>query len=131
MGVLLWEAYCSSCSYTLVGDPYATETGLAQDVRFEALNLESVMASVDTLAKELFLQGIESAGDISAIYDSDGNYREDYIRDTLLAAAQKALEDNSQMTETELTLQLTHQDGQWLVNADQALLRVICGGITG
>ena len=89
------------------------------------------MASVDTLAKELFLQGIESAGDISAIYDSDGNYREDYIRDTLLAAAQKALEDNSQMTETELTLQLTHQDGQWLVNADQALLRVICGGITG
>ena len=131
VGVLLWEAYCSSSSFTLVGDPYATETGLAQDVRFEALNLESVMASVDTLAKELFLQGIESAGDISAIYDSDGNYREDYIRDTLLAAAQRALEDNSEMTETELTLQLTHQDGQWLVNADQALLRVICGGITG
>lgn len=131
VGVLLWDAYTSSSSYTLVGGLYATETGLAQDVRFEALDLDAVMKSMDTLAKELFTAGIESAEDTSAIYDKGGNYREDFIQDTLLSAARQALADNSQMTETELTLQLTHQDGQWLVTADQALLRIICGGITG
>lgn len=131
VGVLLWDAYCSSCSYTLEGSLYAAEMGLAQDVRVKAMDLEAVMASIDTLAKELFTQRIDSAEDISAVYDKEGNYREDFIQDTLLAAAQKALEDNSPMTETVLTLQLAHQDGQWLVIADQALLRFICGGITG
>lgn len=131
VGVLLWDAYTSSSSYTLIGGLYATETGLAQDVRFEALDLDAVMKSMDTLAKELFTAGIESAEDTSAVYDKEGNYREDFIQDTLLSAARQALADNSQMTETELTLQLTHQDGQWLVTADQALLRIICGGITG
>ena len=131
VGVLLWNAYCTGSSYTLVGTPYATETGLAQDVRFTALDLAAVMQSMDSLAKELFTEGIDSAQDPSAIYDSEGNYRDDFIQNTLLAAARKALEENSRMTETELTLQLTHQDGQWLVTADQALLRIICGGITG
>ena len=131
VGVLLWDAYTSSSSYTLVGGLYATETGLAQDVRFEALELDSVMQSMDTLAKELFTAGMETAEDTSSIYDKDGNYREDFIQDTLLSAARQALADNSQMSETELTLQLTHQNGQWVVTADQALLRIICGGITG
>ena len=131
VGVLLWDAYTSSSSYTLIGGLYATETGLAQDVRFEALDLDAVMKSMDTLAKELFTAGIESAEDTSSVYDKEGNYREDFIQDTLLSAARQALADNSQMTETELTLQLNRQDGQWLVTADQALLRIICGGITG
>ena len=85
---------------------------------------------LDTLAKELFTAGMETAEDTSSIYDKDGNYREDFIQDTLLSAARQALADNSQMSETELTLQLTHQNGQWVVTADQALLRIICGGIT-
>lgn len=131
VGVLIWDAYTSSSSYTLIGGLYATETGLAQDVRFEALDLDAVMKSMDTLAKELFTAGIESAEDTSSVYDKEGNYREDFIQDTLLSAARQALADNSQMTETELTLQLNRQDGQWLVTADQALLRIICGGITG
>lgn len=131
VGVLLWDAYCSSSSYALVGSPYATETGLAQDVRFEAMDLETVMASMDTLAKELFTDSIASAQDLSSIYDKEGNYREDFVQDTLMSAAQQALSGNPQMTETELTLFLTYQNGQWLVTADPSLLRIICGGITG
>ena len=131
VGVLLWDAYTSSSSYTLVGELYATETGLAQDVRFRALDLDAVMKSMDTLSKELFTSGIESAEDPSAVYDREGNYRDDFIQNTLLSAARQALADDSHMTETELTLHLTHQDGQWLVIADQALLQIICGGVTG
>lgn len=131
VGVLLWDAYTASCSYTLEGSLYATETGLAQDVRFEALDLEAVLESMNVLAKDIFTAGIESAEDTSAIYDKDGNYREDFINDALLAAARQALQEHSHTVETELTLQLSRQDGQWLVTADQALLRVICGGIAG
>lgn len=131
VGVLLWDAYTAGSSYTLVGEPYATETGLAQKVRFMAPDLDAVMKSMDGLAKELFMAGMESAEDVSAIYDKDGNYREDNIQETLLSAARQALAENSGKTETELTLSFTLQNGKWLVTADQALLRIICGGITG
>lgn len=131
VGVLLWDAYTASCSYTLEGSLYPTETGLAQDVHFEALDLEAVLESMNVLAKEIFTARMESAEDTSAIYDKEGNYREDFINDALLAAARQALEEHSRTVETELTLQLSRQDGQWLVTADQALLRVICGGIAG
>ena len=131
VGVLLWEAYQDSLSYTFGGTCYATDSGLAREVTVEAMDLPSVMNAIGPLATEYFQTKLDSAEDSSVMYDSDGNYREEFIREALMHAAQTALAENNKMTKTTLTLQLSYQNGRWFVVADQALLRIIGGGITG
>ena len=131
VGRLLWDAYMDSITYTLVGECYATEAGLAQDVHIEALDIASVMNSAGPLAQELFRLHRENSEDLSQIYDDEGNYREDFIQQTLMEATEQALAENSAVVSTELTLQLTLREGRWVISPDQALIRVICGGIAG
>lgn len=131
VGVLLWDAYIASASYSLEDAPYATETGLAQTVHFEALDLAAVLEYTGPLAQELLQTRRDNATDLSAIYDADGNYREDFVQQILLDAVAQALRENSGTVSSVLTLQLTFQNGKWLVTPDQALLRIICGGING
>lgn len=131
VGILLWNAYIASASYTLVEEPYATETGLAQTVRFDALDLAAILEAAGPLAQELFQTRRDNAEDLSAIYDSDGNYRDDFVQQVLLDATEQALRENSETIPTYLTLQLTFRDGNWLITPDQALLQVICGGVKG
>jgi len=131
VGHLLWDAYMDSITYTLVGECYATEAGLAQDVHIEALDIAAVMDSAGPLAQELFRLHRENSEDLSQIYDDEGNYREDFIQQTLMEATVQALAENSAVVRTELTLQLTLREGRWVISPDQALIRVICGGIAG
>ena len=131
VGVLIWDAFVDSTSYELVGECFVTEMGLAQNVRFSGLELESVTEKAGGYAQTLLQQRVEEATDPDQLYDEKNNYREDLVMEVLYEAVQQALRQDARYTEQELTLNLIYKQGQWWVMPDQALLSAISGGIAG
>lgn len=131
VGDLLWDAYLNSVSYELVGQCYATETGLSQQVRFRSLDISSVTNDLSPVAREILLSKLEDTRDSSQIYDENQNYREDLIANVLSTAAQQVLSSNPKYKENTFVLQLIQHQGEWLVIPDATFLSVISGGITG
>lgn len=124
----IWDAFISSLRFELVGDTYATESGVAQDVRFESLNIPSVTGGLKELAPEMLIERAENAEDMSEIYTDNREYRDDFTAVLLHDAAAQAIAAGMN-TQQELTLNLIYEDGQWWVLPDQALLNAISGGI--
>lgn len=131
VGGLLWDAFVHSTSYTLVGDCYATDSGVAQDVIFSCLDLSSVTATLGERAQLLLVERVEEAEDADAVYDENGDYREDFVMTVLQDVTKDALIEDAEYIQKELTVNLVYKQGQWWVVADQALLSAISGGVTG
>ena len=129
VGQLLWDAYRESCSYQSVGELYATETGLAQDISFEALNLEAVLADAKERWTRLFTAQADAAEDSNALYDENGEFKNELIQQTLLEAVRQALAQSTARTHTSLTLQLVYSDSRWQVKPTGELLNAIGGGV--
>lgn len=126
---LLWEAYQGSCAFQESGGLYVTETGLAQDVQFESLDLAAVLADTKLLWPQLLTSYVEAADSNSEIYDENGEFTDKIIQQTLLEAARQALTQEHAAVRTDLTLQLVYKNGHWQVKPTDALLNII-GGIT-
>ena len=127
---LLWEAYQGSCTFQENGSLYVTETGLAQDVQFESLDLAAVLADTKLLWPQLLTSYVEAAdSDSNRIYDENGEFTSEIIQQTLLEAARQALTQEHAAVRTDLTLQLVYKNGHWQVKPTDALLNII-GGIT-
>jgi hypothetical protein len=128
-GILIWQAFASSLSYEFTGDCYATDSGLARDVVFTYLDMDSVTENLGQRSRLLLEQRIAEAEDVSEIYDENNEYREDFVMGVLRDAVVDALEEDGKTMTVELTVNLSYQDGKWWVVADEALLDAISGGI--
>ena len=129
VGVLIWEALVDSMRYELVGDCYATEDGLAQDVTMTYMDINSVTATLKDRSQALLEQRVDEAERLDEVYDENLQYREDFVMDVLYDAAAAALKEDAQMVTTELTLKMTYQGEKWWIIADRELLDAISGGI--
>ena len=129
VGVLIWEAFCDSMRYELVGECYATEDGLAQNVVFSCIDITSVTETLKDRSQDLLEQRVEEAEDLEEVYDEDLQYREDFVMDVLYDAAVAALKEDAQTITAELTVNMAYQNGQWWIIGDKALLDAISGGI--
>lgn len=129
VGVLLWNAYTGSLSYSVVGDCYATDNGLAQKVTLTGLDITSVTAVLRDRSQVLLEQRVKDAEDASEIYDENNEYREDFVMAVLYDAAVEALEQDAQEMTVEFTVNLVYENDQWLVVSDNELLDAISGGI--
>lgn len=129
VGVLIWEALCDSMQYELVGECYATEDGLAQNVVFSCIDVTSVTATLKDRSQTLLEQRVEEAEDLEEVYDEDLQYREDFVMDVLYDAATATLKEDAQTITAELTVNMAYQNGQWWIIADKALLDAISGGV--
>lgn len=129
VGVLIWEAFEGSISFELLGDCYTTDQGLAQDIAVTCLDVTSVTEKLKERSQTLLKQRMEAASDVSEIYDENNEYREDFVMDVLHDAVLDALEEDAREMTVELTVNLSYQDGNWWVIADEALLNAISGGI--
>lgn len=129
VGVLIWEAFCDSMSYELVGECHATADGLTQNVTLTCMDVTSVTAVLKDRSQALLEQRVDEAEDLEEVYDEDLQYREDFVMSVLYDAAVAALEEDATTITTELTLNLTYQDGKWWIIADRQLLDAISGGI--
>ena len=129
VGELIWQAFQESQSYELVGQCYATDSGVAQDVKLTCLNMSSITESLRVRSRILLEQRVEQAEDPSEVYDDHYEYREDVVMDVLCDAAVQALENDATSMTMELTMNLVHENGQWWVVLDSALLEAISGGV--
>lgn len=131
VGVILWDAFRESLAYELTGECYATDSGIAQDVIITCLDFDSVTASLRDRAQTLLTERVEASEDADAIYDENGNYREDLVMEVLRDVTLDTLEEDAKSKEQTLTVNLVYKKGQWWVVPDQALLSAISGGIAG
>lgn len=130
VGTVIWDAFLGSLSYEFAGEPYAADSGLAWDVRIDALDISAVTDSMEGHFRTLLEQRVAEAENMSDIYDEAYNYREDLVTELLCQAAELAIED-AETVSREVTLKLVCQDGQWWVSPEGALLQAISGGIIG
>ena len=81
-------------------------------------------------AHALLTQRVETAEDMSELYDEENNFRQDLVDAIVLEAVDQAIRENGQTASFDVTLSLIQRDGQWWVVPDQALLQAISGGLT-
>lgn len=129
VGVLIWEALCDSMSYELVGECYATEEGLAQNLTVSYMDITSVTATLKQRSEALLEQRVAEAEDPYDVYDENLQYREDVVMEVLYAAAEDALAEDATTTTVDLTVNMVYQNEIWWIIADTNLLDAISGGI--
>ena len=120
---LLWDSF----TYQLDGSLYASGNGIAQDVTVQFLDISSVTSDLNERAQALLAQRIQEASSPSEIYDEDNEYREDVVMEILAEAIDEIMSQRARSTTISLTIRLANQDGQWLIQADDALLNAISG----
>lgn len=126
---LIWQALLGSMSYELVGQCYPTDSGIAQDIRFTCLDLNSVTATLKARSQALLQQRIDAAEDVSEVYDENNNYREDVVMEALLEATREALAQDAEYTTVQITVNLVYDQDRWQIIPDDTLLQTISGGI--
>lgn len=131
VGQVLWDAFVGSLSYEFMDEYYATDSGLARDIRITGLDMSSVTASLRERAQALLKERVENATDVSQIYDENNEYREDFAMEVLCDAMEQAMAEDARYISWDVTLNLVYRDGQWWIMPDDALLEAISGGIVG
>lgn len=131
VGVLLWDAYQDSLEYVPVGEPFATDSGVAQRFTVRYLDLSSVTATLRERSQALLEERVAQAEDTSEVYDENNEYREDVVMDVLYDAAVAALAEDARYVEVTFTMKLVYRDGRWLAVADDELLNAISGSLAG
>ena len=131
VGQMLWDAFTESFAYELTGGCYPTANGVALNVAVTSLDISSVGDTLASRMEAMLTELLEAEGDISEIYDKNGDFQEELIQELLTAAFQDALGEDAQISTQEIPLNLTYQDGRWWIVLDQALLQAISGGVAG
>ena len=126
---LIWDAFVESVSYELVGDLYATDSGVAQNIKVTTLDMGSVTANLKERSEELLEQRVADADDPDVVYDENNEYREDFVMQVLYDAAVEALKADAKMMEHEVTINMIYENGAWLIVPDSSLLNAISGGV--
>lgn len=129
VGQLFWQALTASYTYELQEEFHATDSGVSVNATIHALDLDSVTVNLRQRAQALLEERIAQAKDPSEIYDSNNEYREDFVLGALYDAALAALEEDAATVSWDVTLNLIYQDGQWWIMPDEALLQAISGGV--
>ena len=130
VAAMIWDAYVGNLDYALAGDLYATDTGLAQDVKLIHMELDTATAQLGRRARELLKEAVASAEDVSQLYDENNEYREELVADILRAAVRQALEEDVRYTYQVFPVHLTYEDRQWRVAADKVFWNTVSGGVS-
>jgi len=128
-GVMIWDAFVESYAYELVGESYATDSGIAQNIRVSYLDIGSVTENLRNRSQTLLEERVAQAEDVDQIYDEKNDYKEEFVMAVLNDAVKDALKEDAQMTGMEFTLNLVYRNGEWVVVSDSALMAAISGGI--
>lgn len=128
-GIMIWEAFVESYRYEMIGESFATDSGIAQKVQVTYLDISSVTKNLKERSQLLLEERVGQAENVDDIYDENNNYREDFVMDVLHDAVVDALAEDAEMTGADFTINLVYRDGQWLVVSDSALMAAISGEI--
>ncbi len=128
-GIMIWDVFVESYSYEMVGDSFATDSGIAQKVKVSYLDIGSVTANLRQRSQTLLEERVAQAEDMDEIYDENNDYKESFVMAVLQDAVKDALKEDAKMTGAEFTLNLVYREGNWMVVPDSALMSAVSGGI--
>ena len=131
VGQLIWDAFVESISCEFSGDFYVTDSGLARDMTLTALDFSSVTQPLKERSQLLLEKRVQSAENMSDVYDENNNYREDVVMDILYEATTRSLAEDAKVITRDVTLNLVYYRDQWWVKPDQSLIAAISGGTAG
>jgi len=131
VGKLIWDAFLDSIDYEFAGEFYATDVGFARNVTITTLELTSVTETLKERSQELLEKRVETAEDVSQVYDENNDYREDFVMDVLFDAVYQSLEEDARYRSWDVTLNLVYHQDQWWIRPDQTLIAAISGGTAG
>ena len=126
---LIWDAFVESIQYELVGELYATDSGVAQNITVTALDMSSVTANLKDRSAKLLQKRVEEAEDPDEVYDENNEYREDFVMQVLYDAAEQALANDAKNVTSDVTINMIYENGQWWIVPDSSLLSAISGGV--
>ena len=129
VGIMIWDAFVESYTYELVGESYATDSGIAQNVKVSYLKISSVTKNLRERSQTLLEERVAAAEDVSEIYDENNDYKESFVMEVLKDATQDALAEDAEMTSAEFTINMVYRNGKWMIVSDNALLTAISGEI--
>ena len=125
----IWNAYVESIEYELVGECFATDTGVAQNVHLKYLNIVGLTDALKVRARSLLEQRISEADDMEDIYDENNDFRQDFLDSVVDEAVKATVSQDMQYLEADLTVNLAYTEGKWWIVADDALVRFLSGGM--
>lgn len=125
----LWAAFVGSLRCTPMGECYAAEDALAQNVMISGLNVAQVLSNMERTAPALLKKRVAQAQSMAEVYDDAHEYREDFVASVLSQATESCLRQAVRAYRN-VTLRLVY-DGQWWVQPDPAFLCAVSGGILG
>lgn len=125
---LLWTEFLGSMDFAISDKCYVTDTGVAVDATVRMLDVPAVISSMEHYARELLGRRVAAAKDMSEIYDSDNNFRQDIMDKVLRDATMQALSENTLVCQENITLNLIYEKGQWWVVPDAQLQSILSGG---
>ena len=130
-GVMIWEAFQNSISFEYQGDFYATDSGIARNAVVTAMDIPSVTAALSGHAHALLTARVENAVDMAELYDENNEFREELVQTVLEEAVVRALAEDAETVTLEVKVELVCPDGKgkWWAVPDQALLRLLSGGV--
>lgn len=131
VGQLIWDAFVKSVEYEFVSDFYATDSGIARDVKITTLELESITSTLKARSEALLEKRVQSAENVSQVYDENNEYREDFVMNVLFDAAYQSLEEDARYVTRDVTLNLVFHQDRWWIQADKNLVAAISGGTAG
>ena len=129
VGIMIWDAFVESYGYEMVGDSFATDSGIAQKVKVSYLDIGSVTKNLRERSQALLEARVAEAEDVDEIYDGNNDYKEEFVMKVLKDAVTDALEEDAEMTGMEFTMNLVYRDGKWVVVSDSALMAAISGNV--
>lgn len=129
VGMLIWDAFEESMTWEMVGDCYATDSGLAQDIRVSTLDISAVTAYIEENTRTRIVETAEAAEDYDLIFDENDAYRDEFIADILQQVTREAIAATNQQLTTDVTLHLVWSQEQWWVISNDSLIRAISGGV--
>ena len=128
-GRMIWDALVESYGYQLLGECYATNSGVAQNVSVTYLDISSVTKDLRRRTEDWLETMRDTAEDVSDIYDENNDFKEEVVMEALKRAVSDALREDAKLTSAEFTVNMAYRDGTWVVVSDSALLAAISGNI--
>ena len=126
---MIWKTFQNSFSYTLIGDCFITESGLAQKASISYLDLDSVTEGLKERIQELLEEKTDNAEHPEELYDEHHEIKEIYVMEALQTAVAESVAGNVRYKTVEFTIHLIWRDAQWWVLPDDALLSALTGGL--
>ena len=129
VSALIWDAFLESIEYEMVGEFYATDSGVAQNIKVITLDMGSVTANLKERSAKLLEKRVADAEDPDEVYDENNEYREEFVMQVLYDAAVQALKEDARTVTNDVTINMICEDGRWWIVSDSQLLSAISGGV--